>query len=115
MLGGRPTVLWALALEALNEQDRAELETLAAADTVNEQSILRIRQLYQSAGVFEKAARLVDKYQERAEAVADEVQPEELRRLLYYLVDTVLERTAEAAPPVIMPSLPAASAPAAAP
>lgn len=115
VLGGRPTVLWALALEALNEQDRAELEALAAADAVNEQSILRIRQLYQSAGVFEKASRLVDKYQERAEAVADEVQPEELRRLLYYLVDTVLERTAEAAPPVIMPTLPAASAPAAAP
>lgn len=115
VLGGRPTVLWALALEALNEQDRAELEALAAADTVNEQTILRIRQLYQSAGVFEKAARLVDKYQERAEAVADEVQGEELRRLLYYLVDSVLERTAEAAPPVIMPSLPAASAPAAAP
>ena len=115
VLGGRPTVLWALALEALNEQDRAELETLAAADTVNEQSILRIRQLYQSAGVFEKATRLVDKYQERAEAVADEVQGEELRRLLYYLVDTVLERTAEAAPPVIMPTLPAVSAPAAAP
>jgi hypothetical protein len=27
--------------------------------------------------------------------VADEAQPEELRRLLYYLIDTVLERGAE--------------------
>jgi geranylgeranyl pyrophosphate synthase len=115
VLGGRPTVLWALALEGLSEQDRAELESLAAANTINEQTIYRTRQLYQSAGVFEKASRLVDKYQERAEAVADEVQPEELRRLLYYLVDTVLERTAEQAPPVIVPTLPVASVPAAAP
>src|SRR4029077_3595228 len=29
VLGGRPTVLWALALEGSNEQDRAELESLA--------------------------------------------------------------------------------------
>jgi hypothetical protein len=35
--------------------------------------------------------RLVDKHQQRAEAIADEVQPEDFRRLLYYLIDTVLE------------------------
>ena len=58
--------------------------------------------------MFEKAHRLVDKYQERAEAVADEIQPDELRRLLYYLVDTVLDRPAaeNESPPVFQPLLP---------
>ena len=60
----------------------------------------RVRELYTSAGVFEKAQRLVDKYRERAEAVADEIEPDELRRLLYYLVDTVLDRPA-ADPPLV--------------
>jgi geranylgeranyl pyrophosphate synthase len=115
VLGGRPTVLWALALEALDERERRELESLIGADQPRERTIHRIRQLYQSAGVFEKASRLVDKYQERAEAVADEAPNEELRRLLYYLVDTVLERAPEPTPQVIMPALPVVGAPAAAP
>jgi hypothetical protein len=49
----------------------------------------------------------VDKYQERAEAVADEVQPDELRRLLYFLVDTVLDRSAPESPPVVSLDMPA--------
>jgi geranylgeranyl pyrophosphate synthase len=94
VLGGRPTVLWALALEGLGDADRAELMEIAAQKQVTSETIARIRALYEAAGVFEKASRLVDKYQERAEAVADEVEPEELRRLLYYLIDSVLERPA---------------------
>lgn len=92
VLGGRPTVLWALAMEGLPPQEREELESLVAAGMGEEATVYRVRQLFQMADVFDKADRLVDKYQERAEAVADEVQPEELRRLLYYLVDTVLDR-----------------------
>jgi geranylgeranyl diphosphate synthase type II len=34
----------------------------------------------------------VEKYRARAEALADEVEPAELRELLYYLVDSVLEK-----------------------
>ena len=109
VLGGRPTVLWALALEALSAADRAELESLVGQTPATSAVVSRVRQLYEKAGVFEKAARLVDKYQERAEAVADQIEPDELRRLFYYLVDTVLERPAQnAAPPMvpleIMPS-----------
>ena len=51
--------------------------------------------------MFKNASRLVDKYRERAEAVADEIEPDELRRLLYYLIDTVLDRQA-AEPPVVL-------------
>lgn len=106
VLGGRPTVLWALALEGLDAENRAELESLVTADRVSEATLHRVRQLYALAGVFEKAARLVDKYQQRCEAVADAVEPDELRRLLYYLIDTVLERSAAEQPQVLTLALP---------
>ncbi|MEX2138148.1 MAG: polyprenyl synthetase family protein [Pirellulales bacterium] len=95
VLGGRPTVLWALALEGLNDVQRTELQRLVAAEQVDSSVVARVRGLYQEAGVFEKASRLVDKYRQRAEAVADEIQPDELRQLLYYLIDTVLAEDAQ--------------------
>ncbi len=103
-LGGRPTVLWALALDGLSPEKQAELESLVSDNTrLAENRVRRVRQLYEEAGVFEMASRLVDKHQQRAEAIADEIQPDELRRLLYYLIDSVLERPAERTPdlPVI--------------
>jgi geranylgeranyl pyrophosphate synthase len=106
VLGGRPTVLWALALESLAPDQRAELEQLVMQKPVSPQTVARVRELYRSAGVFDKASRLVDKYQQRAEAVADEVEPQELRRLLYYLIDTVLERPPADAPEVLALTLP---------
>jgi geranylgeranyl pyrophosphate synthase len=106
VLGGRPTVLWALALEGLDDDGRNELESLIVAPPLSEAALRRVRQLYSLAGVFEKAERLVDKYQERAEAIADEVGNDDLRRLLYYLVDTVLERPPVAEPHVVLPTLP---------
>ena len=39
-----------------------------------------------------KTEKLIEKYRARTEAIADEAQPTELRELLYYLVDTVLDR-----------------------
>ena len=106
VLDGRPTVLWALALESLSEQDQTELLGLVESDLPVESKISRIRALYRKASVFEKADRLVDKHQERAEAVADEMEPDELRRLLYYLVDTVLERPSIEPPEVVQPVMP---------
>jgi geranylgeranyl pyrophosphate synthase len=93
ILGGRPTVLWALALEALGESDRAELEQLVGDPRPATWRVDRVRQLYISAGVFDKAARLVEKYRGRAEEIADGIETEDLRRLLYYLIDSVLEQT----------------------
>ena len=52
----------------------------------------RAGELFDKAQVFAKAEKLVEKYRARAEAIADEVEPTELRELLYYLVDTVLDR-----------------------
>ena len=62
--------------------------------------VLRARQLYFEGGVFDKAYRLVDKHQEKAEAIADDINPDELRRLMYYLVDTVLDRTGQVTPTI---------------
>jgi geranylgeranyl pyrophosphate synthase len=100
VLAARPTLLLALALESLSKDDREELLSMIdnarehhkADDQVNLETVARVRILFQRAQVFAKAEKMVEKYRARAEAIADEVQPEEFRELLYYLVDTVLER-----------------------
>jgi len=103
IVGGRPTLLWALALQALGEEGKRELLQLAdpTCGLSDLQRIARVRQIYEAAGVFETALQLVDKHQVRAEQVADEIQPEALRRLMYFLVDTVLERPEMPSPPVV--------------
>ena len=97
VLGGRPTLLLALACEALDKTDRAELESLFEEDDTVDQGVrvARVRHLYAKADVFDKANRVVDKHQDRAESIADEIEPDEMRRLLYYLIDSVLERKEE--------------------
>jgi geranylgeranyl pyrophosphate synthase len=96
VLAARPTLLLALALEGSSPAQREELLHLIAtarneaADT--EETVARVRALYFMAKVFEKADKLVEKFRAKAEALADEVEPTEFRELLYYLVDTVLER-----------------------
>ncbi len=105
-LAGRPTLLWALALEELSNADQQELIELANSTEDSTKRLSRVEHLYRQADVFEKANALVDKYQERAERIADDTSPDNLRRLLYYLVDTVLERPAEAQLNIIQPTLP---------
>lgn len=103
-LGGRPTVLWALALQGLDDQDEL-IDLVVNDERPDDVRIQRIRQLYHQADVFEQAHRLVDKHQQRAEAIADQIEPEELRRLFYYLIDSVLERPEEVGPAVTTPVL----------
>jgi geranylgeranyl pyrophosphate synthase len=106
VLQRRPTILWALAMESLPATERRRMESLLTGDRPAGLAIELVRRCYRDAGVFAKAHRLVDKYQQRAEAVADEVEPESLRRLFYYLIDTVLERPADDAPPLVPVELP---------
>jgi geranylgeranyl diphosphate synthase type II len=104
VLAARPTLLLALALEALPAAEKSELLGLIqtsrehgkADDTVAVQTVERVRSLYRKAQVFTKADALVEKYRARAEAIADGAEPVEFRELLYYLVDSVLERSAVA-------------------
>jgi geranylgeranyl pyrophosphate synthase len=103
--GGRPTVLWALALEGLSPAGREELLALTDGTRSVPATLSRVRQLYEQAGVFEKATRLVEKHQERAEKIADEVQPEALRALLYYLIDSVLDHTCTEPQPAVLSAI----------
>jgi geranylgeranyl diphosphate synthase, type II len=112
VLGGRPTLLLALALETLGDEDRATLLSVLSDDCglSSAQRISATHRLYRDAGVFDKAMRLVDKHQQRAEAAAQSIEPESLRRLFFFLIDTVLERPIESTPTVVSLSLPVTSA-----
>jgi geranylgeranyl pyrophosphate synthase len=108
VLAARPTLLLALALEGSAPAQREELLALLqrpadqADDADRAATVERVRRLFTQAGVFAKAEKLVEKYRARAEAVADDVQPTELRELLYFLVDSVLDRC----PPTPEPKAP---------
>ncbi|HJZ60263.1 MAG TPA: polyprenyl synthetase family protein [Gemmataceae bacterium] len=96
VLAARPTLLLALALEGSSPAQKEELLHLigqARADTTDTDAVVsRVGEIYFAAKVFEKADKLVEKFRAKAEALADEVEPTEFRELLYYLVDTVLEK-----------------------
>jgi len=92
VLGGRPTVLLALALQSLKGEEPNQLLQALSNDSglSDEQRISDARRLFEKARVFEQAERLIEKHRERAIEIADAIEPESLRRLFYYLVDTVL-------------------------
>ncbi len=103
VLGGRPTVLFALALASLSEADQAELLRLSSpdCDVSGPERVRRVERLYRQAKAFEQANRLIEKHQQRALEVVQSIAPESLQRLLVYLVDTVLERPQESAATVV--------------
>jgi geranylgeranyl diphosphate synthase, type II len=96
VLAARPTLLLALALEGSTPAGREELLALlengrtgvAPAESVVE----RVRRIFAATQVFDKAEKLIEKFRAKAEAIADDIEPTELRELLYYLVDSVLDR-----------------------
>jgi geranylgeranyl pyrophosphate synthase len=107
VLGGRPTVLWALALEGLVDDDRRELEQLVADGEATPAVFKQIRALFQHAGAFEHALKLVHEHRQKAIRVADGLSPESLRRLAHYLIDTVLQQpavTSDACRPLAVPA-----------
>lgn len=103
VLGGRPTVLLALALAALSPAEQVELLSLVEhTDSKSDQQRLqRVEELYRKAEVFEQARRLIDKHQQRAIEAAQSVSNAPLQQLLRYLVDTVLERSESPAPVLV--------------
>jgi geranylgeranyl diphosphate synthase, type II len=92
VLGGRPTVLWALALEGLDDHARRQLEELVVAGDATPAVFAQIRDLFERAGVFGKAVRLVEEHRQEAKKVADNLQPDALRNLAHHLIATVLEQ-----------------------
>ena len=98
----RPTVMLALAIEAASDAQRKELQEILDLSPTDEFRAPRLRRLYEQLGVFDKAEALVDKSRARAEALADDVENDQLRQLLYFLVDTVLAPEADAPPEQIV-------------
>ncbi|HHM12535.1 MAG TPA: polyprenyl synthetase, partial [Planctomycetaceae bacterium] len=107
LFGGRPTLLWALACEALSEDEVEELLRLAQDDSGDPSVRLEeARNLYCRADVFGKALQLVDKHRLRALAAIEEIEDERLQHLLQYLLETVWDRPDESefqAAPVVIP------------
>lgn len=103
VLGGRPTVLWALALASLSPGEQSELLQLAGhdCDLSESQRVAEVERLYRKGKVFEQAHRLIDKHEQRALEIVAALQPETLQRLMLYLVDTVLERSEPAGPVLV--------------
>jgi geranylgeranyl pyrophosphate synthase len=92
VLGGRPTVLWAFALESLPPAEHQRLERLVCGPPGDPDATLEeVRGLYDRAGVFEKASALVSKHRQRAHEVAQSVPHVALARLFHYLADTILQ------------------------
>jgi len=92
VIRGRPTALWALAMAGLRGEKRSRLEKLVSSGPLPERALAEVRGLFEEAGAFEQAGRLVAEHQRRAEAIADEIQPDALRKLLFYLINVVLKR-----------------------
>jgi len=94
LLGGRPTLLWALALEGLPAPDGQRLRSLAAEarspatpDARVGELLTEARGLYERAGVIERAlAVAAEQRRLAAEAVAG-CQQRRLREVLEFLLD----------------------------
>lgn len=100
-----------MAIEAATQAQREELQSIIEGDPQDQTRVHRLRRVYEDCGVFEKAEALVDKCRSKAEGLADEVENEKLRQLLYFLVDTVLAPEEDAGPKIehqLMMSLPIA-------
>lgn len=101
LLGGRPTVMWALALERLSQGDADRLQQLAQAagrDDADEATIVaavaEVRRLYAKAGVFERAAALVAEQRALAAAAAATCRWRRLRDVLEFLLDLAVPELA---------------------
>lgn len=103
ILGGRPTLLLALALQSLQGAEREELLAIVnqSDDRTADQRYQRAFALFNQVKVVDQANILVDKHHARAMEVANSLEIAPLRKLLVYLLDTVLERVEVPMPNVV--------------
>ncbi len=101
LLGGRPTLMWALAMERLSAAEAELLRDVAAtagapnasADTIAA-AIATARALFTSADVFHRAAAIVDEQRARAAAAAATCRHARLREVLEFLLDLAVPEQA---------------------
>jgi geranylgeranyl pyrophosphate synthase len=104
LLGGRPTVMWALAVERLSEGDADRLRQLAQTagrDDADEATVVaavaEVRRLYTKAGVFERAAAIVAEQRAFAAMAAATCRFRRLRDVLEFLLDLAVPELAATA------------------
>jgi geranylgeranyl pyrophosphate synthase len=90
LLSLRPNILQAFAFERGPGPEDREVLALLRSDDPEEKKLSRLRDLYESRGVFQKASDLVAKYRARALAAAATIEPLPLRELMHFIVDVVL-------------------------
>ncbi|GAB5445030.1 MAG: polyprenyl synthetase family protein [Fuerstiella sp.] len=91
----RPTLLLALALKDADEADRRQLQDVLSGrlDHLSEEARLdKIRNIFERGDVFDKAETLVERSEERAQAIIDEIEDERIQSLLQFFLETVLAR-----------------------
>lgn len=91
----RPTVMLALALQSASPEQKLDIRRIYESDESNAVRLAKLRRMMVALKVFDKAEALVEKCRSRAEALADEIESDEVRQLLYFLVDTVLQEEGE--------------------
>ena len=101
LLGGRPTVMWAIAREHLASEDRQLLEqigreaTAAGATASGHSEAIQIaRRLYEKAGLFARAADIVAQQREAATAAINRCRYPRLREVLEFLLDLAVPEQA---------------------
>jgi len=92
LLGGRPTVMWALARERLPAADLRQLESLASAvglpDGPSSATVIaEARRLYSDADVFARSAAIVEAERAGALSAAASCPLPRLREVLEFLLD----------------------------
>jgi geranylgeranyl pyrophosphate synthase len=103
LLGGRPTLLWALAQESLNATDRGRLESIATEaarpDLVEPEVaalLAEARSLYQRGGVLPHAAAVAAEQRRLATEALAGCRLPRLREVLEFLLDLAVPEGASA-------------------
>jgi geranylgeranyl pyrophosphate synthase len=103
LLGGRPTLLWALALEGLPAADVARLRSMAdeagrpdADPATVARCLAEARRLYERADVFGRAAAIAADQRARAAAALASCRLRRLREVLEFLLDLAVPAQAAA-------------------
>ena len=99
LIGGRPTLLWALAVEGLSPVDAERLRVVAresrrrdADESVVAAAVAEARMLYDRAGVIEKATRIAGTQRQRAEEAIGSCRLRNLREVLEFLLDLAVPK-----------------------
>jgi geranylgeranyl diphosphate synthase type II len=106
LLGGRPTLMWALAVERLPRPDverlaslAAEAGSAAASEAVVARCVAEARRLYEQADVFSRARGIVAGERAAAAAAAAGCRLPRLREVLEFLLDLAVPEQAAAGAP----------------